>query len=281
MNERRNKSFKPALSKNALVFFLSLMLAAVGVYFSKLYIESKVGYYRKQFSKAEPMTEVVVPKRKLQRGETINASLLAVRDMPVRYADSNAITGSSYETAIGQKLGFDVDEGRPLLWAHLEGGLSPTFSGKVPSGSRAMTVRVDEINSISGFLQPGDRIDFLLTHKLAGEEQIFPLIQNLPVIATGLETLVNKTSQSAGRAFNTITVRVTPEEAKKLGLSQQVGRLTAMLRNPEDELSLGLAPLSVAQLLNEPPKPALPAKPVQKRKRRVIQPRIEYIIGGS
>jgi len=84
----------------------------------------------------------------------------------------------------------------------------------VPEGARALTVRVDEINSISGFLQPGDRIDLLMTHGLGTDNSVFPLIQNLNVIATGLQTRVDKNSVGGGkRSFTTITVNVSPDDA--------------------------------------------------------------------
>jgi len=123
--------------KNVVMFVLSLVLGGVGVFYSKHYIEQQIAYYKGQLDKTETMVEVVVPKRKLQRGEVLRASDLVMREIPAKYADSNSVTGSNYETAVGQRVDFDVDEGRPLLWAHLEGGLTPTFSGAQRSGCPA------------------------------------------------------------------------------------------------------------------------------------------------
>jgi len=89
--------------------------------------------------------------------------------IPQKYADTHSVHSGNYDVAVGQRLDFDIDEGRPLLWAHLEGGLTPTFSGKVDEGLRAMTVRVDEINSISGFLQPKDKVDLMLSYGTGGK----------------------------------------------------------------------------------------------------------------
>jgi len=170
-----------------------------------------------------------------------------------------------------------------LLWAHLEGGLTPTFSGKVADGLRAMTVRVDDINSISGFLQPKDKVDLMLSYGSGGAQQIFPLIQRLDVIATGIQTLVDKSSSGSTRSFSTITVHVSPSDGQKITLAQQVGKLTAMLRNPEDSASLSDVPMTVAELLNIPEAPI--KKAVVKRARRApaapTAPAIEYIIGGQ
>ncbi len=271
------KSRKP--KKNLIMMVLALLLGGAGVLLSKSYIEKQIAYYKGQLEQTETMVKVVVPSRKLHRGEIVSSSDLLLREIPEKYADTNSVTSANYDVAIGQRVDFDIDEGRPLLWAHLEGGLSPTFSGKVPTGLRAMTVRVDEINSISGFLQPKDRIDLLLTYGSGTTQQIFPLIQNLDVIATGVQTLVDKNGAGGKRSFTTITVQVSPEQAKKITLSQQVGKVTAMLRNPEDESALSETPMSVSSLLNikKPPAP----KPKKRKKVVKKKPGIEYIIGGS
>lgn len=265
-------------SKNLVMFVLSLVVGGVGVFYSKQYIESEISSYKASLEKKEILTEVVVPRRKLMRGEVLAASDLQVHKLPQQYIDPNVVLESTFETAVGQRVQYEMEPGLPLLWAHLEGGMSPTFSGKVPAGLRAMTIRVDEINSISGFLQPKDRIDLLLSYGATAEKKIFPILQNINVIATGIQTYVDKTGVGQ-RPFTTITIQLNPEQAQKITLSQQVGKITAMLRNPDDESPLSEEPMTTAQLLNiSAPKP----KPIKKIKRVAIaSPRIEYIIGGS
>lgn len=273
--------------KNIAMFIISIVLGAIGVFYSKHYIEQQVAYYKGQLDKTETMVGVIVPARKLLRGEILTKNDILVREIPEKYADSNSVSEDNFETALGQRIDFDIDQGRPLLWAHLEGGLTPTFSGKVPDGLRAMTVRVDDINSISGFLQPNDRIDLLLSYSNKGDQLTMPLIQRLDVIATGVQTLIDKSSGSSLRKFTTITVQVTPDQAQRITLAQEVGKLTAMLRNPDDESPLSGEPMTVSRLLNLPepndvqelPKPVPSPKVGVARKTRV--PGIEYIIGGS
>ena len=266
--------------KSVVMFLLSVALGAIGVFYSKHYIEEQIAYYKGQLDRTEPMVQVVVPARALMPGEIVAPDMLVTREIPAKYADSNGVDGSNYKTAIGQRVASSVDEGRPLLWAHLEGGRTPTFSGKVPEGLRAMTVRVDEINSISGFLQPKDRVDLLMSHDKNDEQEIFPLIERLDVIATGVQTLVDKNGDGGMRSFSTITVQVSPEEAQKITLAQQVGEITAVLRNPEDDSPLGGGTMNVAELLGIETAPA-PSAPKRVAKRPPPPPGIEYIIGGS
>jgi len=276
----KNSANRKPRTKGVIMFVLSLALGVGGVYFSRQYIEEQVAIYRSQLEKTEPMVTVVVPARKLLRGEVVHPDLLVTRSIPAQYADSNSITGSDYEIAIGQNVDFDVDEGRPLLWAHLEGGKTPTFSGKVPEGLRAMTIRVDDINSISGFLQPKDRVDLFLSHGTGEQQEIFPLIERLEVIATGVQTIVDKNGTAATRSFSTITIQVSPETAQRITLAQEIGKITAVLRNPGDEAPLIGAPMNVSKLLGIAPEPKA------ERKKRPVRrpeppPKIEFIVGGG
>jgi len=195
-----------------------LALGGLGVYFSKDYIESEINSVREQYASDDPTVDVVVPSQDLIRGEVVSEAVMSLRKIPTQFVDSHSVTAADFDIAVGQRLDFDIDAGTALLWAHLEGGLSPTFSGRVPTGMRALTVQVDEINSVSGFLQPQDRIDLLFSYGDGDKRKIRPLIENLNVIATGIQTMVDKAGYSAGRAFTTITVQVSPNDAKKITL---------------------------------------------------------------
>jgi len=261
------------------MLLVSVSLGAGGVYFANDYIESEVAGFRSKFEKTEPMVDVVVPSTNLARGDTVSEAVMSVRKIPQQYVDTHSVTAENFGNAVGQKLDFDIDAGTALLWAHLEGGLTPTFSGKVPDGMRALTVQVDEINSVSGFLQPKDRIDLLFTYGDGEARKIRPLIENLTVIATGIQTMVDKANYNGQRAFTTITVQVTPIDAKKITLAQQIGVLTAVLRNPEDSRVKDTDVVTLASLVGAPVKPKSRAKK-KKIKASTPKPSIEFIIGG-
>ena len=279
MAVQSTKGPKKRSFKNILMFLVSLGIGAFGVFYSKQYIEDQINVYKAQLDKTEPMAMVIVPQRKLIKGEIVTADVLVSRPIPETFVDSNGVSKTDFEIAVGQRVAFDVDKGRPLLWAHLEGGKTPTFSGQVPEGLRALTVRVDEINSISGFLQPNDRVDLLLRHGSGDDQEIFPLIERLDVIATGVQTVVDKNSNETQRSFSTITVQVTPNEAQKITLAQSIGQITAVLRNPDDESPLAGGTVNVNSVLGIAPEPV---KPPPKRRRQVdTGPKIEFIVGGS
>ena len=270
---------KTSVIKNVVMLAIALILGGIGVYVANNYITKKINFYKSQSEVKEAMADIVVPKRPMVRGELVTSADLAISKIPKQYFDSNAVTPSNYKVALGQRLDFDVDQGRPLLWAHLNGGRAPTFSGKLEEGLRAITIPVDEINSFSGFLQPEDNVDLILTYKgkeAGGQQVTFPFMQNLHVLATGVQTVVDKTGKTGSTRFNTITVQVTPQDAKRIILARKVGEITAALRHPDDALPMNERAFTVADVLGEQFKP----KPVY-TKTVVKKKGIEIIVGGK
>lgn len=257
--------------KNVIVFFVAILLGAAGVYFSKQFIESKVEFYKDQYAAQKEQTRsVVVVSRKLKKGDVITQNDLVLRDVPVAFAHKSAVLEQNYNLALGQRLTYDIDQGMPLLWPFLDGGQSPTFSGKIVDGKRAITIPVNEVSSISGFLEPSDNIDIYYTKTIGKEKAIIPLIQNLHVMATGVKTEIDK-SGSIAKRYQTITVLVTPKDAKRIFLAQEVGGIMASLRHPEDAKHVDGSPLKESELLGLKKR-----RHLQKKK----EPKIEFIIGG-
>lgn len=265
-------SGKRSGKKSIIVFIIAILLGAAGVYLSNQFIESKVEYFKDKYeSQKEQTRSVVVVVRSMKKGEVVTQNDLGLRDVPVAFAHKSAITEENYNLAVGQELTFDIQQGMTLLWPHLKGGEAPTFSGKIDDGKRAITIPVDEVSSISGFLEPTDNIDLYFTQTIGKEKSIFPLIQNLHVMATGVKTTVDKTG-GAMTTYRTITVSVTPEDAKKIFLAQNMGGITATLRHPDDEKGINTDPLTESDLLGKK------KKIIKKKKSQ--KPGIEFIIGG-
>lgn len=181
---------------------------------------------------------VVVAKRELRKGDRITEDTVAVRAVPVDYAHSQAIFPENFEQAAGQALGFPLKPGEMVLWGLLETKRAPTFSSRVAEGRRAITVPVDEINSISGMLEPGDLVDLVLTVEQGGEKLSFVMQQKVPVLATGQRS-VDDPKSGEKRQYSTVTLDTTPEQARNIIRAREAGELTALLRNPQDGFDLG------------------------------------------
>ena len=104
----------------------------------------------------------------------------------------------------------------------------------IPPGMRAVSVRVNEVVSVAGFVGPGTRVDVLLTGTPNGstEPQTTTVLQNVAVIASGhtLERNANGEAQTTP----VITLLASPEDAERLTLASSEGRIQLSLRNPLD-----------------------------------------------
>lgn len=107
-----------------------------------------------------------------------------------------------------------------------------TLSSMIGGEHRAITIRVNDVLGVGGFVLPGDRVDVLLT-RAAGNEQPATdvLLQNIKVLGIDQEASEKKDAPMVARA---VTVEVTSEEAQRITLGTQVGTLSLALRNASD-----------------------------------------------
>ncbi len=230
----------------------------------------------------------------LEQGEAVGHDNMALRDLPADALPGSAIRPAQFDTLAGLRLARSMRSGEPLLREALVKPDPEPLATRLSNGRRAVTVAVDEVNSVSGMLQPGDRIDLLLTVKDAptpgqtsSSDLTKPLLQDLRILATGsrlehrpenrfdgrLESRREAATSSA--SFATITVEVTPDQAKMLVLAQRGGRITALLRGPDDRSPIASTALDFNTLVGreraQPPAHALPSP---------TRPSTEMIIGG-
>lgn len=118
----------------------------------------------------------------------------------------------------------------------------------IPPGMRAMSVRVNDVVSVAGFVQPGTRVDVMATgiHG-AGENQTTTVLENVAVIAVG-RSLLDRMMTGDVQNASVITLLVSPDDAQKLTLASQEGRIQLALRNPLDTRKEGISPTKANSL---------------------------------
>jgi pilus assembly protein CpaB len=156
----------------------------------------------------------------------------------------------------------------------------------IPPGMRAVSVRVNDVVSVAGFVQPGTRVDVLATGSEGNDRQTITVLQNVAVIAVGGSLL----ERIAGgeQTAPVITLLVSPDDAQKLALASQEGRIQLALRNPLDTKKDALLATRTNSLyLGEKPAAATDAKPkVRKMAAKVLAPasapyQVEMIRGNK
>jgi pilus assembly protein CpaB len=135
----------------------------------------------------------------------------------------------------------------------------------IPPGMRAVSVRVNDVVSVAGFVQPGTRVDVMSTgtQGSGGEAQTITVLQNVAVIAVGGNLLERLTSGESNAPV--ITLLVSPDDAQRLALASQEGRIQLALRNPLDTKKEGIGATHVSALYPGEKAPAAAAKPKFRR----------------
>lgn len=251
-----------AAHRNTVLFVAALACGAVAVFAGKEYLAQQLEAERIRLApKPARSVDVIVARHDLGKGDEVSPKTMAVRRIPEEFASSSAIRPDRFEGFSGMRLAVPLRGGEQLLAAAIVGGETMTFSHRVKPGIRALTIAVDEVNSISGMLQPGDRIDLLFSAKPPGDapgqqqapEATVPLFQSLLVLATGKQVRAGIDERGGGqRTFSTVTVELEPEHAQRLVVAQRAGKLTAVLRNPDDPQRMARKAMDVRQLLDMP-----------------------------
>lgn len=240
---------KPRISKTWIVFGVALFAGLLAAWGARSYLSSQMEAIEAR-NRGETVN-VVVAKLQLRKGDVISQDTVAVRSVPVEYAHSSALLPAQFETFNGKVLGFGAKGGEMILWSMLEGKKVPTFSARVEAGRRAITVPVDEINSISGLLEPGDLIDLMLTTSQQDRKSTIPLLQAVKVMATGQRS-VDDPKSGERRQYSTVTLDTTPQQAQSVIAAREAGRITALLRNPADAQAMEGGPASKPSLQGKP-----------------------------
>lgn len=238
------RNFKP--NKTWIVLGVAVGIGLLAALAARSYLSSQMAAMEAR-TKGNPVN-VIVAKRELKKGEKLSSDNVAVRMIPGDYAHSNAVNPNDFDRLDGQALAYPVKPGEMILWSLMEGKKTPPFSTRIAAGHRAITVPVDEVNSMSGMLEPGDMIDLLVTVDQKGKKVTFPLLQSVQVMATGQRSADDPRSGER-RQYSTVTLDTTLEQAQNVIVAHESGKITALLRNPEDKQIFGNIGADLAALL--------------------------------
>jgi len=217
------------------------------------------------------MTQVVVATHNLEVGSMI-------KDLDVKIVDWNGPVPkgavSNPADTVGRGVVETVYEGEPLLDSRLAAkGAGAGLAAMIPPGMRAVTIRVNDVTGVSGFVRPGMRVDVLIEGNPPGATSNTlgtlskTLLQNMEVLSAGQD--IQKDSEGKPVNVPVVNLLVTPEQAETLSLASNETRIQLVLRNPLDTQPVKTPGTAVSNLftgmsgLPENKTPA--AKPVVKR----------------
>ena len=221
---------------------------------------------------------VLVARSDLDLGQAITAEML----QPVVWPAGAQPVGSFSDAKLlqGRVVRASIYKGEPVLEPKLAPeGTKAGLDSIIKAGHRAITVKVNEVVGVAGFLAPGSYVDLLVNIKDDRDRAISRVVlERIMVLAVAQEA--RRPDESKARVVNAVTLEVTPGQAEKIDLARNVGTLSLMLRNQvdtQDQVTAGItrdelfddtkpvigpapAPVRVAVQRASAPRP--PAKPV-------------------
>ena len=218
------------------------------------------------------MRDVVLAAKPLSVGMTVKPADIKIGKVPASAFPKGGF--SKPEEVIDRPVVSNIlmDE------AVLDGRLAARGSGLglapiIPVGMRAVTVRVNDVSGLSGFVLPGMRVDILVTGNPPagnGTVTVTPL-QNMLVLSAG--TAIQADSKGQAIQAATVTLLATPEQAEMLTLANGEGRIQLVLRNGSDQNIEHIRGSHVAELYgaaaSAAPKPSNPE--IVRPKRRPVE----------
>lgn len=185
------------------------------------------------------LNDVVIAKVEIPVGSTIIPEQLTIAQFPANVTPEGAFPTD--EKLLGRVVVTTILPREPITESRLAPiGAAGGLSSVIPEGFRAMTVRVDEVVGVSGFIMPGTLVDIVVVTmppKNSGREEMISkiVLQNIKVLASGQNIDKPKDGREVERAVRAVTLQVTPEQVEKLSLAQSEGRLQLVMRNSVDQ----------------------------------------------
>ncbi|AMF95228.1 Flp pilus assembly protein CpaB [Vibrio fluvialis] len=210
-----------------LLFLLSIVFGLGAVFFAKQWMDRQV----------QPQTEVevvervpvVVASREIPVGTVIEEQHLATRLLEKSWVEDNQF--SSTEGVVGKIAGSDMYTNEIIVAQRLTTpGEGATLAALIPEDKRAVTIRVNDVIGVAGFLLPGNKVDVLSTVQYSKTSaNTTTILKDIRVLAVDQTA---KTQENKPIIVRAVTLEVSPREAEKLLSAKSKGDIQLVLRNP-------------------------------------------------
>jgi len=212
-----------------------LMLASVALVLSVVVTLLTYRLLRERLQPPDEMTSVVVATQRLALGSRLTPQDVRVAPWP----KAATVTGSVQDPAvlIGRGIIQPIEANEPILESKLapkDGGAGLTTT--IPEGMRAVSIRVNDVIGVAGFVVPGSRVDVILSGSpgSSGATDVAKIIlENVQVLAAGQN--IDQEINGKPQTVQVVTLLVTPDDSQKLALASTEGRMQLALRNPMDK----------------------------------------------
>jgi pilus assembly protein CpaB len=205
--------------------------------------------------KATETVPIWIALHNINLGDPIEQGMIRLEAWPKDKVPRGAI--SELKEIEGRRPRTAIIEGEPILEGKLlaQGQIADPIKS-IPPDMRLKTIAVDAEKSAAGLLGPGDRVDvqlFVRKDERSGIEatRAKVILQNIRVFAVD-QTVQRSPDGSEERTIaKTVSLMLSPEQASKLSLAEQIGEISLIPRNPDDEAVTAWTEVTIDDLLAE------------------------------
>lgn len=225
-----------------LVIFLVALGAAGSAGLLAMKIGAKGPAAPAPVAEAQPsirLQQVLVAARNIDIGTSIGEDTVNWREWPESAVNQGYITRSADPNAMDELKGMLARApflaGEPIRSAKLVRSDRGFLSAVLPSGMRAVAVRVNAASTAGGFILPEDRVDVMLVRQKNAGSMAETIMENIRVLAIDQNVeQIDGDKKATMVAQNTATLELTPEQAELIVQAQQIGSISLALRSLAD-----------------------------------------------
>jgi pilus assembly protein CpaB len=229
--------------KNQIALVVAVVLAILAVIAVRTHLEN----VKEQTAEESERMGVVVAKRDIEKDEPLTPDVIERGEVPPKTLHGmNLIPWSERHTYLNtNRLQKKIAKGKYITRDMLLPATIKSLSSGLSNGERAITIAVDQVSGVSGYLSPGDHIDIYATFTVPGpaaggarqaDVKTYLLLSNVRILKTGVKAAPVRRRRFSSKvtAYTTVTLRVREQAAHMLAFSQSQGRLVLTLRPAGD-----------------------------------------------
>src|SRR5690348_7616442 len=212
-----------------LVLVIAVLLGGTAAFLARNWLLSRTQV-------ANTTTTIVVAAKQLPFGTQLTDDTVQEIPWAASVLPAGSFTSKQALFKDGRRVALaTIQHSEPILSTKITGpGERASLSTLLEKDSRAITIRVDDVRGVAGFILPNDRVDVVLIRNAtdaSGSRQSDLLLQDVKVIAIDQIASQQKDNPTVAKA---VTLEVTPYEAQKISLATNVGNLSLILRKAGD-----------------------------------------------
>lgn len=217
------------MNRNRIV--IGLVVAVIVALVTSYFVYQQLRLSAEETSQPVVMGTIVVAAADLPVGSRLQPQLL--REIPWPAGEPVPGMFGKVEECTDRALINSVVANEPIL----ENKLAPKEAGAglaaiIPEGKRGLSVRVDEVVGVAGFVLPFTMVDVLVTGSTGSDSVTRVILENIRVLTSGQR--IEEDKDGKPQKVSVVTLEVTPQEANKLAMASTEGRIQLALRNTID-----------------------------------------------